>query len=180
MAFALYLIVLPVFNWIALLTRSQAAKDVEILVLRHQLAVLRRQVSTPRPSWADRAILPALARLLPRIRRHHLFVTPRTLLRWHADLVRRRRTYAKRRPGRPPIRPTIRALVLRLAAENPAWVYPRSLGRSPAWAGRSPQPPCGRSRRRLDSIRRPGAATRPGPSSSKPRRKGFWPPTSSI
>jgi putative transposase len=124
----LYLIVLRVFNWIALLARSQASKDVEILVLRHQLAVLRRQVSTPRPSWADRAILSALARLLPRIRRHHLFVTPRTLLRWHADLVRRRWTYAKRRPGRPPIRPTIRALVLRLAAENPAWGYRRIAG----------------------------------------------------
>src|SRR3954471_20293829 len=80
----LYLIVLRVFGWIALLARSQASKDVEILALRHQLAVLRRQVAAPRPSWADRAILSALARLLPRHRRQHLFVTPRTLLRWHA------------------------------------------------------------------------------------------------
>jgi hypothetical protein len=77
----LYLIVLRVFGWIALLARSQTSKDVEILVLRHQLSVLRRQVTTPRPSWADRAILSALARLLPRNRRHHLFITPRTLLR---------------------------------------------------------------------------------------------------
>jgi hypothetical protein len=66
----LYLIVLRVFGWIALLARSQASKDVEILVLRHQLALLRRQVSAPRPTWADRAILSALARLLPRTRRH--------------------------------------------------------------------------------------------------------------
>jgi putative transposase len=140
----LYLIVLRVFAWIALLTRSRASKDVEILVLRHQLAVLRRQVAAPRPSWADRAILSALARLLPRRRRQHLFVTPRTLLRWHANLVKRRWTYPKRGPGRPPTRPTIRALILRLAAENPTWGYRRiageiaSLGRkvSPAavWA----------------------------------------------
>jgi hypothetical protein len=86
----LYLIVLRMFGWIALLARSQASKDAEILILRHQLAVLRRQRAAPRPSWADRAILSALARLLPRRRRHHLFVTPRTLLRWHADLVKRR------------------------------------------------------------------------------------------
>ncbi|MDN3357645.1 hypothetical protein [Actinomadura sp. DC4] len=62
----LYLIVLRMFDWIALLARSQASKDAEILILRHQLAVLRRQVAVPRPSWADRAILSALARLLPR------------------------------------------------------------------------------------------------------------------
>jgi putative transposase len=124
----LNLIVLRVFGWITLLARSQTSKDVEILVLRHQLAVLRRQVATPRPSWADRAILSALARLLPRIRRQHLFVTPRTLLRWHADLVKRRCAYPKRRPGRPAIRPTIRALILRLAAENPTWGYRRIAG----------------------------------------------------
>ena len=75
----LYLIVLRVFGWIALLARSQTSKDVEILVLRHQLSVLRRQVTTPRPSWADRTILSALARFLPRNRRRHLFITPRTL-----------------------------------------------------------------------------------------------------
>ncbi|GAB3976494.1 hypothetical protein GCM10029978_063520 [Actinoallomurus acanthiterrae] len=135
---------LRIFGWVALLARSQASKDAEILVLRHQLAVLRRQVAAPRPSWADRAILSALARLLPRPRRHHLFITPRTLLRWHADLVKRRWTYPKRRPGRPPIRSTIQALILRLATENPTWRYRRiagqiaSLGRkvSPAtvWA----------------------------------------------
>ena len=124
----LYLIVLRVFGWIALLGRSQASKDVEILALRHQLMVLRRQVAVPRPSWADRAILSALARFLPRRRRHHLFVTPRTLLRWHADLVKRRWTYPKRGPGRPPTRPTVRALVLRLATENPTWGYRRIAG----------------------------------------------------
>jgi putative transposase len=124
----LYLIVLRVFGWIALLTRSQASKDVEILVLRHQLSVLRRQLTTPRPSWADRAILSALARLLPRHRRHQLFVTPRTLLRWHAHLVKRRWTYPSRTPGRPPTKLTIRALVLRMAGENPTWGYRRIAG----------------------------------------------------
>jgi putative transposase len=127
----LYLIVLRVFGWIALLARSQASKDAEILVLRHQLVVLRRQVATPRPSWADRAILSALARLLPRHRRQHLFVTPRTLLRWHADLVKRHRTYPKRGPGRPPTRPTIRALV---ALRRPGHRR-RGMGRLPRRAG---------------------------------------------
>jgi putative transposase len=124
----LYLIALRIFGWIGLLARSQTSKDAEILILRHQLAVLRRQVAAPRPSWADRAILSALARLLPRRRRQHLFVTPRTLLRWHADLVKWRWTYPKRRPGRPPIRPTIRALILQLATENPTWGYRRIAG----------------------------------------------------
>jgi transposase InsO family protein len=124
----LYLIVLRVFGWIVLLARSQASKDAEILVLRHQLAVLRRQVAVPRPSWADRAILCALARLLPRCHRCHLFVTPRTLLRWHADLVKRHWTFPRNGRGRPPIRPALRALVLRLAAENPDWGYRRIAG----------------------------------------------------
>ncbi|GAA4638270.1 hypothetical protein GCM10023196_095300 [Actinoallomurus vinaceus] len=135
----LYLIVLRVFGWIALLARSQASKDAEILVLRHQLAVLRRQGAAPRPSWADQAILAALARLLPRRRRNHLFVTPRTILRCHAELVKRRWTYPKHGPGRPPIRPTIRALVLRLAAENPGWGHRRIAGEITS-AGRKVSP----------------------------------------
>ncbi|MFI6505868.1 hypothetical protein [Nonomuraea typhae] len=141
----LHLIVLRVLGWIALLARSQASKDAEILVLRHQLAVLRRQAAAPRPSWADRAILSALVRVLPRRRRYHLSVTPRTLLRWHADLVKRRWTYPEHGPGRPPIRPTIRALVLRLAPENPGWGYRRIAGQIAGLAGRCPRPPRGRS-----------------------------------
>jgi hypothetical protein len=73
------LIALRVFGWIALLARSQASKDMEILALRHQLAVLRRHVAVSRPSWANRAIISALARLLPRSHRLHLFITPRAL-----------------------------------------------------------------------------------------------------
>src|ERR1019366_9175654 len=124
----LYLILLRVLGWIALLARSEASKDAEILVLRHQLLVLRRQAGAPKPSWADRAIICALVRRIPRARRLCLFVTPRTLLRWHADLARRRWTYPRREPGRPPTRPVIRALVLRLAAENPTWGYRRITG----------------------------------------------------
>jgi len=95
-----YLGVLRVFGWLALLARSDRAKDAEILLLRHQVTVLQRQVRAPRLSWADRAILPALARLLPGGHRRHLrlIVSPRTLLRWHADLVRRRWAYPRRNP----------------------------------------------------------------------------------
>jgi putative transposase len=87
-----YLAVLRVFGWLALLARSDRAKDAEILILRHQVAVLQRQVKNPRLSWAGRAVLAALARLLPgsQLRQLRLIVSPRTLLRWHAGLVRRR------------------------------------------------------------------------------------------
>jgi len=124
----LYLILLRVLGWITLLARSEASKDAEILVLRHQVLVLRRQVGAPKPSWADRAIISARVRRIPRTRRLCLLVTPRTLLRWHAHLVRRRWTYPRRGSGRPPTRPTIRALVLHLAAENPTWGYRRITG----------------------------------------------------
>ena len=124
----LYLSLLRVLGWISLLARSEASKDAEILVLRHQVLVLRRQVGAPGLSWADRAVISALVRRIPRTRRLCVLVTPRTLLRWHAHLVRRRWTYPRRGPGRPPTRPTIRALVLRLAAENPAWGYRRISG----------------------------------------------------
>ncbi|WP_323178696.1 integrase [Streptomyces sp. NBC_01381] len=77
----LYLTFSKVLGWIALLARSEASKNAEILVLRHQLTVLRRQVGRPHPSWADRAVIAALSRLLPKDLRGHLFVTPGTLLR---------------------------------------------------------------------------------------------------
>ena len=94
------------FGSLALLARSDRAKDAEILILRHQVAVLRRQVKTPRLSWADRAVLTALARLLPgsRLRQLGLIVSPPTVLRWNADLVRRRWTFPRRPPGRPGLR----------------------------------------------------------------------------
>src|ERR1700722_10393975 len=96
-----YLVVLRVFGWLALLARSDRAKDAEILILRHQVAVLQRQVKTPQLSWADRAVLAALARLLPgsQLRQLCLIISPRTVLRWHADLVRWRWACPRRSPG---------------------------------------------------------------------------------
>jgi len=125
-----YLAVLRVFGWLALLARSDRARDVEILILRHQVAVLQRQVKNPRLSWADRAVLAALARLLPRshLRELRLIISPQTLLRWHARLVRRRWTYPRRSPGRPRTARAIRALVLEMARDNPGWGYRRIHG----------------------------------------------------
>jgi putative transposase len=89
----LYLLFRQVMGWLALLARSSAAKDAELLMLHHEVAVLRRQVARPRVNWADRAVLAGLAPLLPRPSCRGLFVRPETLLRWHQDLVRRRWSY---------------------------------------------------------------------------------------
>jgi len=125
-----YLAVLRVFGWLALLARSDRAKDAEILILRHQVAVLQRQARTPRLSCADRAILAALSRLLPggHLRQLRLIISPRTLLRWHADLVRRKWTCPRGAPGRPRTAQAIRALVLEMARDNPGWGYLRIHG----------------------------------------------------
>jgi hypothetical protein len=97
-----YLMLARVLSWLALLARSDAAKDAEILTLRHEVAMLRRTNPRPTFTWLDRAVLSALSRLLPVPLRQLRLVTPRTLLRWHAHLVARRWTYPNRRPGRPP------------------------------------------------------------------------------
>jgi hypothetical protein len=108
--------------------RSEFAKDVELLVLRHQLVVLGRHERRPSLRPADRALLAALVRTLPQRRRHGLIVTPHTLVRWHRELVRRKWTQPRRGPGRPATDGRVRELVLRLARENPRWGYPRIAG----------------------------------------------------
>ncbi|HCU93804.1 MAG TPA: integrase [Actinobacteria bacterium] len=98
----LYLIFVRLCGWLVLLGRSTASKDIELLVLRHEVAVLRRTKPKPRLDWADRAIPAALTRLLPRTLRMHRLVTPGTVLRWHRRLVRKKWTYPNR-TARPPV-----------------------------------------------------------------------------
>ena len=122
-----YVALQRVLQLLVLQFRSTASKDLEIVVLRHQLAVLRRQVRRPAFRAADRVFLSAASRLLPRINWSAFVVTPTTLLRWHRLLVAKRWTYT-RPPGRPPIGGDIRALIVRLARENPRWGYQRIVG----------------------------------------------------
>jgi putative transposase len=145
----LYLLMVRLFGWLTLLTRGDASKEVEILALRHEVAVLRRQVALPRPDWADRALLAALARLLPKRLRLHRIVTPGTLLAWHRRLVAKHWTYPNT-IGRPPIPDELRDLVIRMARENPRW------GRRRISAGQEPADGPGRARRHLP-------ASDPGP-----------------
>jgi hypothetical protein len=123
----LYLAFYRVLQLILLLFRSTEYKELEIVVLRHEVAVLRRGVKRPPLRAADRWFLAAAARTLPRARWGAFLVTPATLLRWHRRLVAKRWTY-DRPPGRPPIEREVRALILRLARENPRWGYQRIVG----------------------------------------------------
>ena len=124
----LYVMVGRVMALVLLCFRSSDFKELEIVVLRHELAVLRRQVSRPALAPADRAFLATASRLLPRGRWQVFFVTSETLLAWHRRLVARRWTYPGRRPGRPNVSREVRELVLRLARENPRWGYQRITG----------------------------------------------------
>jgi putative transposase len=131
-----YFVITCLFSWLRLAGRSEMWKDAEILLLRHQLAVLQRQQGwRPKLSWADRALIATLVGFMPRARRARLrlLVTPETVLRWHRDILRRRWAARSRcrRPGRPPIRRNIRVLVLRMAVDNPSWGYRRIHGELP-------------------------------------------------
>jgi putative transposase len=129
----IYLLMIRVSGGLALPTRSDTSKDTEILVLRHEVAVLRRQVTRPEPDWADRAVIAALTRLLPRHPRLHRIVTPATLLAWHRRLIKNTWTYPDT-TGRPPVPEEIRELARRLARQNPQWGTAVSRVSSPASA----------------------------------------------
>jgi putative transposase len=124
----IYQMLAMLLSWMVLHARSNTANEIEILVLRHQLAVLQRRTPRPQISWSDRAVIAALAHLLPARRRHGLLVTPATILRWHRRLVRRRWTTQPVRAGRPAIPAGVRALITRMATENPTWGYRRVHG----------------------------------------------------
>jgi putative transposase len=125
----LYWSVRRLLELVVLRRRSEREKEIEIVLLRHQLRVLERQVARPQLTPADRALMAAFSRVLPRhVWRRSAFVTPATLLRWHRELVVRRWTYPHRRPGRPATAAEIRELIVRLARENPSWGYRRIQG----------------------------------------------------
>jgi hypothetical protein len=125
----LYLIFQHLLGLLLLMGRASSTKDIELLVLRHEVAVLRRTNPRPRLKWADRAVLAALVRRLPRALQRHRLVTPRSILRWHRRLVRKKWTYPNT-PGRPPINEEIAALIVRMATDNPSWGHHRSLTRT--------------------------------------------------
>src|SRR5215218_5332501 len=161
----LYLAFRAVLGALVRSRRGLDVKDIELLVLRHELEVLRRQVARPKVGAADRALLAAAACHLPRSARCARLVTPRTLLRWHRALVRRKWRQPAGRRGRPPLSAEIRELVVRLARENPGWGHRRICGelaklglrcRRRASAGYSPMRDC---------YRRRGAPARAGASS---------------
>ena len=139
-----YLMFVRLAGWLALLARSSAATDAELLVLRQEVAVLRRQHPGPRLDWADRAMLAALARLLPKPLRVSRLVTPDTLLRWHRQLVRGRWTYPYR-GGRPPVGVEVVVLIEQMARENPGWGYKRIQGELLGLGYGSARPRCGGS-----------------------------------
>ena len=174
-----YLTLCRSIQLLVLAAGGDTAKDLEIVVLRHQLAVLRRQIPRPRLEPADRALLAAVSRVLPRARWSCFFVQPETLLRWHRRLVAGAWAYPHRQTGRPPLDHRIQQLIVRLAAENPRWATSASRVSSSGLACGS-RPP--RSERRSAATgwsRRRGGRPSAGRRSCASRPLASWPATSS-
>jgi hypothetical protein len=165
----LYLIFARPCGWLVLLGRSPASKDVEFLVLRHEVAVLRRANPRPQLDWADRAVLTALTWHLPRVLRAHRLVTPGTIQRWHRRLLNKKWTYPSR-TGRPRVSTEIAALIERFATENHDWGYQRIQGELLKLGHRAGASTIRRVLKALKIPRhRSGTLTRPGGSSCTPR-----------
>jgi hypothetical protein len=162
-----YLLARCLVRCLMVLTRDAVSKDAELLVLRHENAVLRRQIGRVRYRPGDRLWLSALCRLIPRNRWGEVFaVTPATLLAWHRRLVARKWDYTSRRPpGRPRTAAAIRKLVLRIATDNPMWGTGACKANSCGSATGSQPPRCGRSCMTPGSILRPAVRARRGSSS---------------
>ncbi|MFH8737226.1 helix-turn-helix domain-containing protein [Streptomyces sp. NPDC017964] len=168
-------------GWLVLYGRSNRSKEIEILVLRHEVTVLRRHTPRARLSWADRAILSALARSLPALLRRHRLVTPGTILAWHRRLVRRKWRQQPAKSGRLPLAEELTALILRLAHDNPTWGYVRVQGELRSLGHRVAAASIRRVLRRNKIPPGPSRATEPpGVRSCTRRPTPCWRPTSST
>jgi hypothetical protein len=174
-----YLTLCRSIQLLALLAHGEATKDLEILVLRHQLMVLRRQTPRPRLEPADRAVLAAVSRALPRARWSCFLVKPETLLRWHRRLVASAWTYPARQTGRPPLDHDIQQLIIRLARENPTGATSTSKANFNSLACRPRRPRSARRCAATGSTRHRGGRAAPGGRSFASKPPESWPATSS-
>jgi hypothetical protein len=176
-----YLLLRRVVGLIAGSSHGLMETEVELVVLRHQLKVLKRQAGRPRLRRSDRLFLAAIARALPRARWSSFFVSPQTLLRWHRELVRRKWTFRRRSSGgRPPIPGEVRELILRMEGRTPGGAASGSVVSSPSLVSGCLRPRFAPCCGRTDWSRPPAETVRPGASSSVRKPRGSWPSTSSL